>query len=411
MNRLLVMSVLMLTIISLSGCVQTPNEGIVNVTIEDSEDAGMTTTTGDAVADADEADAYESGEDETAEAEDEESEAETSKTAKYKIAVTEGELVSLKPKAVDPDADTIKYMFSKPLDSEGKWQTETGDAGEYYVDVTATDGKLSATQTVLVVVNSANKAPVMTELEDITVNMGETVKISPKATDPDGDKISFSFSGWMTKPSYTTQKGDEGKHKVTVTATDGTSSVSKDMYVTVIKENHAPEITSLTAEPVLEKDTVVLDVEAEDEDGDEVSIVFPEPFNDDGEWQTKVGDAGTYRVVVTATDGEKSASKEVIVKVNALNNAPVLEPIKDITVKEGETVTLNVKASDPDGDKVTVIISGWMNTNTKKTGYDDAGEYQVTIKASDGQVETTQTVEITVLDQNRPPVFVDIVQG
>ncbi|MBU4493357.1 MAG: hypothetical protein KKA61_03220, partial [Nanoarchaeota archaeon] len=54
-----------------------------------------------------------------------------------KITVKEGELVVIKPESEDPDADTILYTFSEPLDKDGIWQTNKGDAGNYEITVTA----------------------------------------------------------------------------------------------------------------------------------------------------------------------------------------------------------------------------------------------------------------------------------
>ena len=62
--------------------------------------------------------------------------------------------------------------------------------------------------------------------------------------------------------------------------------------------------------------------------------------------------------------------------------------------------------SDVDGDAITVTIEGFMTEETYETSFDDAGEYEVTVTASDGKLEVSETVEITVNDVNRPPVFI-----
>ncbi|MBI5881211.1 hypothetical protein HZB90_03710, partial [archaeon] len=126
----------------------------------------------------------------------------------------------------------------------------------------------------------------------------------------------------------------------------------------------------------------------------------------DGTWKTKKGDAGAYDTKVTATDGEKSTSKTVPVIVKKVNSAPEITAMSDLTVYEGDTITLKPKIADADGDKLTVTYSGWMNSATKETGYDDAGEYDVKITAADpsGAV-ATEDVHITVINRNRPPVI------
>jgi hypothetical protein len=150
-------------------------------------------------------------------------------------------------------------------------------------------------------------------------------------------------------------------------------------------------------------------LKAKDPDGDKISYEFSSPLDDNGEWQTEEGDAGEYKVVITASDGESEVSKNVNVIVMELNKAPVLEKISDITVKEGQTVKLSPKALDPEGETLTITYSGWMDSNSKKLDYNSAGEYIVRVTVSDGSKETHQDVQITVKDINRAPEFVSII--
>src|SRR3989338_1529629 len=69
------------------------------------------------------------------------------------IKVQETELVDLETKAADPDKeDQLSYTFTPPLDENGKWQTNYGDAGTYNVTVTVSDGELSSSEQVLLTV-------------------------------------------------------------------------------------------------------------------------------------------------------------------------------------------------------------------------------------------------------------------
>ncbi|MFT4304401.1 MAG: MBG domain-containing protein [Candidatus Woesearchaeota archaeon] len=150
-------------------------------------------------------------------------------------------------------------------------------------------------------------------------------------------------------------------------------------------------------------------LEAEDPDGDEIVFYFSEPLNELGEWQTEVGDAGTYEVFITVSDGEFNVSEKVTVIVESVNQPPVIVVDELITVREGEVVELDPIVTDPDGDNVEITYSGWMNSSTKETTYGDSGEYEVIITASDGIDETEATVTVIVEHVNRPPVFVNII--
>ena len=111
-----------------------------------------------------------------------------------KISVKEAETVKLKPKAKDADNDEIIYTFSEPLDTNGEWQTEYGDAGNYLITITASDGKLTTSKKVLLTVERVNVAPVIEELDSkIEIEEGSTLTPAPKITDPKGEKITYTI--------------------------------------------------------------------------------------------------------------------------------------------------------------------------------------------------------------------------
>ena len=323
--------------------------------------------------------------------------------------VTEGDLVNFPNlKAVDPDGDPITYTFTAPLDAEGKWQTQEGDAGVYIITITASDGKNEVSQQVRIVVDTKNRPPVITlgTPKTITVDEGQTVKIDAKAIDPDNDPVTLTFSGWMTGPEKTTTYEDAGEYTVIITASDGKKETQEEIKIIVKNVNRAPKISSISDIVVKEGEEITLDVEAIDPDGDEVTIKFSAPLDSQGRWQTKQGDAGTYEAEITATDGTLEDKKKVKITVQSLNKPPVIElDSTTITVNEGEIVTINARITDPENDELTIRYSGWMTSSTYQTDYDDAGTHTVTITVSDKVNTVTQEVTIIVADVNRPPIF------
>ncbi|MFQ5474470.1 MAG: Ig-like domain-containing protein [Candidatus Nanoarchaeia archaeon] len=331
---------------------------------------------------------------------------------KCSFQVVETDKVKIKPKAVDPDPDIgpagkLLWTFFKPLDGKGEWQTKVGDAGIHRTKVEVSDGELKDTASFCIEVLAKNKAPVLKAIEDILVKEGETVKIDASCTDADGDKVTITYSGWMSSDSKKTGFKDAGKHSVTVTCKDPSGARDTEkVSVTVEDVNRAPGL-KVTGASVYEGDKVKLDIDTSDMDGDDVTVTIADPVGDDAEWQTKEGDAGVYDVRVMASDGDKSVTKTVQVEVLDRNKAPSLK-VSDVTVREGETVRLAPTVSDADGDDVKVTYSGWMTSATRKTGYDDAGEYSVTVKASDGTETVSRTVKVTVLNKNRPPKITEV---
>ena|GEM_PF-616140 len=322
--------------------------------------------------------------------------------------VTEGDLVSFPNlKAVDPDGDPITYTFTTPLDTSGQWQTSEGDAGEYVITIKASDGKNEVSQDIKLVVNSLNAAPTLTlSATAITVDEGETVTLNVQAQDADNDEVTLTFAGWMDSATKETTFDDAGTHTVTITASDGKTESTQEVTITVNNVNRAPKISALEGITVKEGEKVAVEADAVDPDGDEVTLTFGTPLDLNGEWEPAQGDAGTYDVEVTASDGTLTDTAQVKITVQSLNNPPVITlAMPAINVEEGEVVNIDADITDPENDELTITFSGWMTSSSYQTDYDDAGTHTVTITVTDGINTVTKDVTVNVVDKNRPPVF------
>lgn len=310
---------------------------------------------------------------------------------------TAGDLVQVKPTGA---SEELTFTFSEPLDENGEWQTTEADAGEYVVSITASNAVASKTKELKLIINSANQAPVLSGLVDVTVNAGETVELMPEATDADGDEVVITFSGFMIEAAKATTKEDIGEHVVTVSATDGKATVSEDVNVVVLKVNAAPVLAEIASVEVTEGDLVSVTATATDADEDEVTVSFSEPLDAEGAWQTQVGDAGTYTVTATATDGEAEDTKTFSVTVLSANTAPVIEQ-EDVSVEftRGQTATVSLAPSvtDADEDPVEVSFSGFMESESKEVTDADEGEHTVTITATDGKATVTKQISVVVV--------------
>ncbi len=105
----------------------------------------------------------------------------------------------------------------------------------------------------------------------------------------------------------------------------------------------------------------------------------------------------SYGLLATVNYGnaKESASSQLVT-----NHPPVLEPVADVAATEGEKVVLSPKASDIDGDAVIITYAGNMSGSEWQTKIGDAGEYKTIVTASDGLLESSQAVKITVLVNN-----------
>ncbi|MBS3110367.1 hypothetical protein J4227_07605 [Candidatus Woesearchaeota archaeon] len=127
----------------------------------------------------------------------------------------------------------------------------------------------------------------------------------------------------------------------------------------------------------------------------------------------------------TETPAETVPEEQPVTEVTG--EVPVTEPILPIAsdedselimvddgiptkyVVEGQTVQLDLRAIDPDGDPLSYTFSPPMDSTGKwKTHEGDVGTYFVSVTADDGESQTTQKVRIIVRPSNKPPIMGEI---
>ena len=156
-----------------------------------------------------------------------------------------------------------------------------------------------------------------------------------------------------------------------------------------------------------EGDLLKLSLKATDPDGDKLQYDYSKPFNNNGLWQTKDGDAGKYLVTVTVSDGKSENTADVLVVIKPSNKAPIIDCLDDIVIKEGETVELKCNFFDKENDPLVIEYTGWMTSTTYTTNYESAGTHKVFVTVSDGFQNVTKTIDIKVDDVDRAPIFND----
>lgn len=338
-------------------------------------------------------------------------------TVDYEVTGTEGDVITLPITADDPDGDDVTYEYEAPFDDNGVWQTELGDAGTYVVQVNATDGQATTRATALVDVERANRAPVIDCPDRFTFREGERASVNCNIYDPEGSSVLVRYQGWTTSRTKQVSYTEAGDYSVTIVASDEQNNTAEqNVPITVRDVNRAPEIEDIDDRSVQETSTFSIDPVVSDPDGDNVTVNYTAPLNDDGVWETSYGDAGQYNVTVLANDGDKTAKETFTISVGERNQAPVIRPLENISVDEGDTVTIRPEAYDPDGDDVELTYSGWMDNRQYQTTYEDAypegcsekgctAAYTVFVEASDGDLTTQRSLTVFVDDVNRAPNF------
>ncbi len=101
-----------------------------------------------------------------------------------------------------------------------------------------------------------------------------------------------------------------------------------------------------------------------------------------------------FRLTVTDAKGLSNAvDVQVLNKAPKANQAPVVNPMANVTLEAGQTYALNAQAADPDGDALTYTWSVPADMNA--TGTDTAN---ISITAPEVSAESTYTLSVIVSD-------------
>ena len=244
------------------------------------------------------------------------------------IEVNENEMVKLNVKVTDPDQDSVEYTFTPPLNKLGQWKTNYGDAGEYIITLTATDGKLTTKKQMKMVVNRVNVPPVVSGVADLHVKEGEVVTFNPVVSDPNGDEVTVTVSEPLQNGKFETDHTSAGEYQVKVVADDGELQTEKSLVLVVDDVNELPVLTNLQDLAVKEGELVTIEPTVSDLDEDKVTVTISEPVGDSGVWKTSYTDHGEYVVTVTANDGKGVVTKKIKVVVEDVNMPPQIIEVK-----------------------------------------------------------------------------------
>ncbi len=358
------------------------------------------------------------------------------------ITVNEGDLVSLKPEALDEDMDNIVYSFSQPLDQNGEWQTGYDDSGEYEITVTASDGKLTDTQEVLLIVKDMDRAPFFEPLNDAFINENEQLILNITATDSDNDKItylaidlpddaSFINNKFKWTPGFDTVKKNwfekiiarihipykpKRNFLITFIAKSNDIETKQDVKITVYETNRAPVLEKIGTITVNEGETLRLEPAAADPDGDILRYSYS-GFASNKKREIGYDEAGTYYTTILASDGYLSDSENITLIIKNTNGAPILKPISDISVDENKSIEFRIYATDPDGDNISFSVenapdgSNFINNTFSWTPNFDTvvdekkKDFTLTFIASDNNIMAKRNMTIRVYDKNRAPII------
>ena len=170
-------------------------------------------------------------------------------TLAYKTT-DEGKLLTFVITATDPEGDRLTYSapglpanaLFDPASRTFSWTPAYYQAGTYNVTFTVSDGALQDSKSVKIIVNNTNTAPVLPSLADKTTDEGKLLTFVITATDPEGDRLTYSASGLPANAlfdpashtfSWTPAYDQAGIYTVTFRVSDGVLSDTKNVKITV----------------------------------------------------------------------------------------------------------------------------------------------------------------------------------
>ncbi len=385
-------------------------------------------------------------------------------------SVDEGVELTISASATDADQPANALTFSldagapagasiDPATGVFSWTPSEADGpGSFDVTVRVTDDgnpSLSASETITITVNEVNVAPVLAPIGDQSVNGGEELTFIAAATDADQPANGLTFSldagapaGASIDPatgvfSWTPSESDgPGSFDVTVRVTDDGNpslSASETVTITVNEVNVAPVLAPIGDQSVDEGEELTFIAAATDADQPANGLTFSldagapagasiDPATGVFSWTPSEADGpGSFDVTVRVTDdGNPSlaASETVTITVNEVNVAPVLAPIGDQSVDEGEELTFIAAATDADqpANGLTFSLDAGAPAGASidpATGVfswtpgeaDGPGSFDVTVRVTDDgnpSLSASETITITVNEVNVAPVLAPI---
>ena len=337
----------------------------------------------------------------------------------------------------DIDGDDLTFaVVDAPTNGTYDGTTYTPNAdynGNDSFTYKANDGTVdSELATVTITVTSVNDEPVLTFIGDQNMNEDGSLAITLSATDVDNANLVFGASSDNADVlatidadtlTLTASLDYNGTAQITVTVDDQVTRLtdSETFTLTVNPVNDAPiaDALSVTTD---EDVAVAITMTGSDADGDSLTFaVVTAPVNGTYNGTTYTPNAdynGADSFTYKANDGTvDSELATVTITVTSVNDAPVLATITAQTTNEDTALTVQLSATDADGDSlsyaftsdtsaVTIVEDNSVLTLTPASNWNGVANISVTV--SDGALTDEESFVLTVNAVNDVPTVDDL---
>ena len=329
-----------------------------------------------------------------------------------------------------------------------------GDIGSWMIRWEVSDGTFTAGTTTALTVTE-NRAPTLDAPSAVPGAESVEMSFPVLVSDPDGDPVTsltggplpagatFTPNGLLTSGEFawTPTVGQQGTYTVTFTAESGspTRATSATTELQIGPQDLPPVVTGPGTVNGRANHLITFTATCSDPDGEAITLfnlagAQNTPLPAGAVWTTNAGNTsgtltwtptqaqvGTVSLRYKARDAEpfplETGPEQYTTKVVvAADRAPVVTAPASVSVNEGDPLSVNVTASDPDGDTIasltasglpfgaTFVAGAGNSTGTLSwtPTYAQAGSYTVTFNATNALPGSATTV-ITVTNANRAP--------
>lgn len=351
------------------------------------------------------------------------------------VRIMENEQVNIELKAVDPDDDPIIFSVQDAPENiefeenvftwtPGYDFVQKNNAFDYVLDkfrllrrsvnvvFIAQSNGLKDEKNVRITVKDANRPFVLEGIDDIELNEGEDIFIDAKYNDPDNDKVSFSYSGFMNRNKKSVGFDDAGSYVVKVVATDGFFTETRFINVKVNDVNRKPKFDAINNVEVKEGNEVRIELSASDPDNDAVrffakNLTFGELKDNLFVWEPGFdvveGIEKEFSVDFIAFDGIDTDSQKVKITVLNVNQAPkIISASDNLIALKDEPVLFEIDATDIDGDELTYswnfgFFDKFEGGNQHQRIFTTTGSKKVEVIISDGVESVSKVWNVEVV--------------
>ncbi len=311
----------------------------------------------------------------------------------------------------------------------------------FELTITANDGNSNISKDFNITINNVNETPSNILLSNNNVNENSALgTIIGNLTTADQDSSNFTYTlsgndasnftldGNILKTNNTFNYEAKNNYTITIITNDGSQTLSKEFTININNVNEAPADIVLSNTNIFENQTIgtqIATINTSDVDSsnftynlggtDANSFLIQNNIlktNDSFNYEAK----NNYTITIITNDGSQTLSKEFIININNVNEAPADIVLSNTNIFENQTIgtqIATINTIDVDSSNFTYNLGG-TDANSFKIengqlksneifNYESKNSYSIVITSSDGNYQISKTFTITINNVNDPP--------